>query len=122
MIRYTVAIVLCLSIFLAAAQSSSISVFVKINDPISPVARGDKYDDPLDRALKLEAVGKVTGAGSHRASDGAVEWAALEVELTDVPRGVELLKRKLVELGAPRGSVLLLDQGGQRVEIPLHGQ
>jgi hypothetical protein len=119
-VRYAIALTLCMLGLAAWAQSPPISVFVKLNEPIFPIARGNKYDDPLDRALKMELVGKVTGAGSHRASDGAVEWAALEIELTDVPRGVALIKKTLVELGAPKGSVLMLEQGGRRVEIPVH--
>jgi hypothetical protein len=113
-------LVLVLAIGCAMAQSRTTFVFVKITESIQPVARGSKYEDPLDAALKSARLGEVTGGGSSLSKDKRIEWVGIDVELTDLKEGIPFLRKKLVELGAPRGSTLEYEVKGRRIELPLH--
>jgi hypothetical protein len=103
------------------AQQSRTFVFVKIVESIQPIARGGKYEDPLDAALKTAKLGEVTGGGSSLSKEGQIRWVGVDVELSDVARGIPFLRNKLVELGAPTGSTLEYEINGKRTELPVHG-
>ena len=102
------------------AQRATTFVFVKVAESIQPIARGSKYEDPLDAALKAAKLGEVTGGGSSLSKDRKIEWVGVDVELTDVMKGVPFLRRKLIELGAPKGSTLEYEFNGKRIELPVH--
>ena len=100
-------------------------VFVRIPEQIQPLDRGDKYEDPLDTALMKAGVGEITGGGSslfHPDEDGkrTIEWVGIDVDLTDFDGGMAVLKRELLRLGAPKGTVLEYSRSGQKHEELLH--
>jgi hypothetical protein len=103
-----------------AAQPSTTFVFVKVMDRVMPVEPGSKCEDPWDEALKQAKLGEVTGGGTSLTKEKTIDWVGLDVELTDVMRGIPFLKKKLIELGAPRGSILEYQFGGQKVKEPVH--
>ena len=106
----------------ALAQKTPVFVFVKVNESIMPIERGKKYEDPLDDALKRAKLGEVTGGGSSLTKERKIEWAGIDVDLIELERGIPFLKRKLVELGAPKGSTLQYQLNGRKIEVPVHGQ
>jgi hypothetical protein len=73
---FSLAVVLALVASAASAQTRGTLVFVKVNESILPIPRGDKYEDPLDAALRKERLGSVTGAGSQLSAEGKVVWIA----------------------------------------------
>ena len=96
-------------------------VFVRIPEQIQPLDRGTKYEDPLDAALKKEGVGEVTGEGTQLSAPDAdgkktIEWVGVDVDLSDFERGMPILKRELLRLGAPAGTVLEYTRDGKKVE------
>lgn len=102
------------------AQQPRTFVFVKVTESIMPIERGSKYEDPLDAALKQARLGEVTGGGSSLAKDKKIEWVGIDVELTDVVKGVPFLRKKLIDLGAPKGSTLEYKFNGNKIEVPVH--
>jgi hypothetical protein len=103
----------------AAASATTVFVFVKVPESMMPIERGQKYEDPLDAALKREKLGEVTGAGSQLSEPDAaerrtVEWIGLDVELTDLERGLPFLKNELLRLGAPVETTLEFTRAGTR--------
>ena len=96
-------------------------VLVRIPEQLQPLDRGAKYEDPLDAVLKKEAVGDVNG-GDMRLSapdaDGkkSIEWVEVDVDLSDFERGMPILKRELLRLGAPAGTILEYSRDGQEQE------
>jgi hypothetical protein len=99
---------------------STVFVFVKVPESIMPIDRGEKYEDPLDAALKREKLGEVTGGGSQLGeldSEGKrnVEWVGLDVELTDLERGLPFLKKELRRLGAPAETTMEFTRAGSQV-------
>jgi len=96
-------------------------VQVWIPEQIQPPDRGAKYEDPLDAALKKEAVGEVNGGDTRLSAPNAdgtrsIEWVGLDVDLSDFERGLSILKRELLRLGAPPDTVLEYSRDGQKLE------
>jgi hypothetical protein len=110
---------LCLPHF-ALAQLKPVFVFVKIPESILPIARGEKYEDPLDAQLKSAKLGEVTGGGSALSKERKVEWVGVDVNLVNLESGIPFLKRKLIELGAPKGSTLEYQAQGQKIQVFVH--
>jgi hypothetical protein len=94
-------------------------VFARIDDPLMPLQRGQKYEDPLNRALKQAGLGRVTGGGSVQGVDGLIEWISLDIQLVDLGPSLEFLQAKLLELGAPENTVLKFRKEGAVVAIPI---
>lgn len=104
----------------AQTQPPTTFVFVKVMESIQPIARGEKYEDPLDAALKAADLGEVTGGGTLLSSDKSIDWVGIDVELADLAKGLPVLRRKLIELGVPKGSTLEYEIDGKKVEQPVH--
>lgn len=103
-----------------AKSTSTTLVFVKVPESIMPIDRGKKYEDPLDTALKREKLGEVTGGGSQLSEADAegkrnIEWVGLDVELTDLERGLPFLKKELRRLGVPAETTLEFTRAGSQV-------
>ena len=103
---------------------SGVLVIVHIRDPVMPIERGTKYEDPINAALKAAHAGEVTGGGTQmgpKKADGTSDilFADVDVQLTDVDLGLDLLRKKLKELGAPKGTTLSYLRKGKDVEEQL---
>ena len=112
------------SVGIQATAAATVFVFVKVPESIMPIERGEKYEDPLDAALKQEKLGEVTGGGSQLSEPDAegrrtVEWVGLDVELTELERGIPFLKKQLLRLGAPAGTTLEFQRAGSQVVEPV---
>ena len=102
------------------AAASTTFVFVKIPESIMPIARGDKYEDPLDASLQQAGLGEVTGGGSQLGDpnpDGSahIDWVGIDVELVDLETGLPFLKQELLRLGAPESTTLEYKVDGKDV-------
>ena len=99
----------------ASAADKVYPVSVKINESISSDDRGAKYDDPLALALKDANLGEVIGGGNSVNKAGKVEWAGIDLEVNDLQKAIPIIKQKLIELGAPKGSTIEYHSGGKKV-------
>lgn len=93
-------------------------VYAKILDQIGPLDRGVKYEDPLQEALEEEGLGDITGGGTMQ-EKGKILFIGIDIELTDLGRGIPLVAQKLHELGAPPGSTLEYQVDGRKVAHPI---
>jgi len=96
-------------------------VLVWIPEQIQSLDRGARYEDPLDAALKKEAVGEVNGGDTRLSApnpDGkkSIEWVGVDVDLSDFERGMPILKRELLRLGAPAGTILEYSRNGRKMD------
>ena len=80
------------------------AVTARIWEPIEPIARGERYEDPLQAELERAKLGSVDGGGSQLTKLGEVLFAELELHLANVDAAVDLSKRVLEQAGAPQGS------------------
>lgn len=63
-----------------------------------PFAGRDVVEDPLSDALEHAGIGEVTGGG------GGSETSNIDVELANLERGLEVIRRTLRELGCPEST------------------
>jgi len=106
------------------AQSVSQFIYVKIPEQIEPIARGEKYEDPLDAFLKGKGLGEVSGGGTMMSApdkDGKkkIEYVGLDVDLSDFNGGLPILKEELIRLGVPKGTVLEYTRNGVNHSEPV---
>src|SRR5262245_8109158 len=59
-------------------------VFARILDPVGPMDRGSRYEDPLNEALQMRGLGEVSGGGTQLSKEGGIEWVGLDLELANL--------------------------------------
>jgi len=89
------------------------AVTARIWEPIEPIARGERYEDPLQAALQAAQLGTVDGGGSQLTKLGEVQFAELELHLANLDAAIDLVQRVLEEAGAPQGSELRFSEPGR---------
>ena len=94
-------------------RGSKFIVVAQIAEAILPVARGSKYEDPLDAALKSAGLGSVNGGGSLLDAQRQVESVDVEIALRDLDGALQFARTTLLTLGAPGGSLLLFLRDGR---------
>ena len=82
-------------------------VIARMFEHIEPIARGERYEDPLDAVLAPANLGRVTGGGSQLNEHGGIEFADVEIELADLDQALRLVSETLEKSGAPQGSELI---------------
>jgi hypothetical protein len=103
------------------------SVYVKIPEPIGPLDRGRKYEDPLEEALRAQGAGRVTGGGQQLgvAPSGdryVILHCGVDVDLKEVPGGLGMLRRELQRIGAPPGTELQYKVDGRDLKDVLSAE
>ncbi|MCA9039233.1 MAG: hypothetical protein KDA65_02685 [Planctomycetaceae bacterium] len=83
-------------------------VLINLNHKINPLDRGDRYEDPLDDALQDAGLGELNGGGTAISDTGEVTSSDIELTLYDLQNGVPFVIAVLTELGAPKGSKLVV--------------
>ncbi len=93
-------------------------VVVRLNARLQPVHRGEHFETPLSEVMAELSLGEVTGGGTQLSGDDAgVSFCDIEVRMPDAGEtSLETLIAALEELGAPKGSKLLV--GGGDAEKP----
>lgn len=107
------------------SRSGSLSVYVKIPEPLAPRERAERYDNELGSALTRTGLGAITTARSYvgeELPDGTptVEGCGIEVELVHLAQGLALLRRELQTLGVPVGTELHYSMDGERLRDEMH--
>lgn len=107
------------------SSENPLFVYVRIPGDLDPDDREELFSDPLRAALEKENLGAVTGGGScfmpPDAEDGdEVEFCGIDVDLYDLEKGLDLLRRELTRLRAPAGTALLYTLDGQECEDPVY--
>jgi len=90
----------------AASERGEFFFYVRIPEGLKPVARGDRYEDPLQDALAAEGIGEVTGGGSQLGEGTSIEYCGIDVIVREHARGLELIRSVMRRLGAPRTTVI----------------
>src|SRR5687767_6850955 len=78
--------------------------YVRIPEPLGPVDRGEKYEDPLDDALG--ELGQVTGGGSQMGEGDTIEYCGVDVVVNDRDRGLRIIRQCMHSCGAPAETVI----------------
>lgn len=99
-------------------------IFVKILDPVMPLDRGAKYEDPLEALLEARGLGTISGSGSGLGDprpDGTRPIAFCGVDINTAVRdqALAILREEIPKLGAPVGSELHYTRNGVRLQDEL---
>jgi hypothetical protein len=89
---------------------ATVTANARLWEPVQPIDRGDRYEDPLTEALAEKDWGKVTGGGSQLTEQFEIEYVDLVLELEDRPEVFDFVCRKLTEAGAPKNSELVVEE------------
>jgi len=87
-------------------------VYAKLWEAIQPLARGERYEDPLETALKPGDLGEVSGGGSSFDKEYGIQYVGIDVDLSSLDN-VDLVKRVLEKAGAPKGSELQFEHDNE---------
>ena len=82
-------------------------IVARLYEHVEPIDRGERYEDPLLDALSAAKAGTVTGGGSQLNELGGIEFADIEIELSNLDDALALTTEVLEKAGAPEGSEIL---------------
>ena len=107
------------------SRDNPLFVYVRIPGDIDPEDRWEKFANPLQEALEKDALGDVTGGGTQFSEpdengDDFVEFCGIDVDLYDAVKGLALLRRELLRLQVPAGTMLLYELNGKEWEEPIY--
>lgn len=95
----------------------SVQATVNLCARLMPMDRGELYEDPLNDALAEHALGEVVGGGTAMSPTGEVDSVDLELALADADEAVAFVIAFLEGCGAPAGSTLRVERGGESLVI-----
>lgn len=107
------------------SHDNPLFVYIRMPGDIDPEDRWTNFADPLQEGLEKECLGEVTGGGTQFSEpdehgDDFVEFCGIDVDLYDVAKGLALLRRELVRLQAPAGTMLFYELNGKEWEEPVY--
>ena len=80
--------------------------YIRIPESLLPEERGEKYEEPLAAALRAARLGRVCGGGTKPGPGKTIAYCGVDVVVRERVRGLEVLRSKLIELGAPPETVI----------------
>ena len=90
---------------------ASITLIARVYEHIEPLDRGTRYEDPLDAALRERGLGEVAGGGSQLTDTGEIEFADVEINVTNLDDALPVIVSTLEASGAPTGTELIGNAG-----------
>ncbi|HET9317945.1 MAG TPA: hypothetical protein VFQ51_20290 [Vicinamibacteria bacterium] len=111
----------------APASADALFVYVRIPAAIAPIERGERFEDPLNSALRQAHLGEVTGGGTGLSAPDAqgrhgIEYCGIDVDLYDPVKGIPFLREELARLNVPRGTVLEYELGGRSQQLQVYAE
>lgn len=104
------------------SEPTSTLVIVTLNAKLGPMDRGEAFEDPLHDRLQVLGLGETTGGGSFLDPVYGSANCDIEVLLSTepTPEVLDLLVAELEALGAPKGSSLAVEFGGETRHFGSH--
>jgi len=93
-------------------------ISVRIWEPIQAAGRANRYEIPLQAALRARGMGEVIGSSSQMNMELEVESVEIDLNLANLDEAVDLVKRVLENAGAPVGSELRFRRDENEVVVP----
>lgn len=101
-------------------------VYVFLPEPLGPMDRGDKYEEPIIDELERLGLGEVSGAGTSLGDerpDGTrpIVSCGIDVDTDDVAATRAALRALLPKLGCPKGTQLHYSVSGKPLQDEYDG-
>lgn len=93
-------------------------VTARIWEYIEPIARGGRYEDPLEAFLERNNLGELDGGGTQIGDVPKIEFVEVTFWLRDSDEAISSIVQEFDRLGAPVGSQLRFLRGGREVTVP----
>jgi hypothetical protein len=87
-------------------SNGRLSVTAELNHKISPIDRGDRYENPLDKALAEHGYGEIDGGGTMLSKEKEIEFIDVHMFLSAPEVSIPFVIQLLEQHGAPKGSKL----------------
>ena len=92
-------------------------IYIVLPEGLLPADRFEKYENPLDAALKAAGLGFVSGGGTmmsapDKEGNCTIEWCGVDVDTTDIPLARAFLRTHLPHLGCQTETELEYDFEG----------
>src|SRR3954452_7067417 len=69
-------------------QDGRIDVTAEFNHKIGPIERGEKYEDPLEEALRKHSYGETDGGGTTQSKEGEIEFIDVHMLLISPEKSI----------------------------------
>ncbi len=89
-------------------RDGRLSVTAELNHKIGPFDRGDRYEDPLEKALTEHGYGETDGGGTMLSKEREIEFIDVHMFLSAPEASIPFVIQLLEERGAPKGSKLTI--------------
>ena len=101
-------------------------IYVFLPEPLGPMDRGDKYEDPIIDELERLNLGEVTGGGTGMGDEGPdgrrqIESCGIDVETGNPDATRAALRELLPKLGCPPGTQLQYTLADREVQDEYDG-
>lgn len=109
------------------AGSESELIFIHLPEPLGPMDRGDKYEDPIIEELERLGLGEVTGGGTGMGEERAdgrreIESCGIDVETSDLGATRAALRNLLPNLGCRAGTLLQYSVADKELQDEYDGE
>jgi len=88
----------------AAADRGEHFFYIGIPEALGPLARGEKYEDPLGDAIGK--LGEVTGGGSQLGEGNSIAYCGIDVVVNDRVLRLDVIRRTMRACGAPADTII----------------
>ncbi len=96
-------------------------VTARLNARAQPMDRFEVYEEGLTEMLESRDLGEVAGGGTQMTEDGEIAFCDIEIVLPDLSDPtLDEVRQCLEALGAPKGSVFILEPDGREVAFGLN--
>src|SRR5688500_16245593 len=83
------------------------NLLVHIPGAIEPIERGDRFEDPLARALKSQGkLGRCVGGGTALDASFEITGCDIDVEVKDLQRALPVIRETFLLAQAPPGTTV----------------
>ena len=102
-------------------------IYVFLPEPLGPLDRGDKYEDPIIDELERLNLGEVTGGGTGMGDEGPdgrreIQSCGIDVETVNLDATRAALREFLPTLGCPPGTQLQFTLADREVQDEYDGE
>lgn len=109
------------------AGSEAELLYVFLPEPLGPIDRGDKYEDPIIDELERLGLGEVTGGGTGMGNEGPdgrreIQSCGIDIETGDLNASRAALRELLPKLGCPQGTQLQYSLADRALQDEFDGE
>lgn len=98
-------------------NNKEIFITAQLNHLLMPIERGERYEDPLEKALIEHGYGRIDGGGTMQLKSGEIEYIDVEIILNNTTEGIPFVISQLEKFGAQKGSILRIHDSNPSREI-----